>query len=115
MAGHRPWPVSRLAQSTDRALAPRPHGSLLWERQGFLIFLMRGERQKRKMESLRRVRLFVTLWTVARQAPLSMRFSKQGCWSGVPFPSPGDLPNPGIEPRPPTLQADALPSAPPGK
>ena len=44
-----------------------------------------------------------------------MGFSRQGYWSGLPFPSPGDLPNPGIEPRSPTLQADALPSEPPGK
>ena len=51
-------------------------------------------------------------WTVAYQAPPSMGFSKQEYWSGLPFPSPGDLPNPGIEPRPSTLQADSLPSEP---
>ena len=45
----------------------------------------------------------------------SMEFSRQEYWSGLPFPSPGDLPNPGIEPRSPALQADALPSEPPGK
>ena len=49
-----------------------------------------------------------TPWTVARQAPLSMGFSRQEYWSGLPFPSPGDLPNPGIEPGSPALQADAL-------
>ena len=54
-------------------------------------------------------------WTVAHQVPPSMGFSRQEYWSGLPFPSPGDLPNPGIEPRSPTLQADALTSAPPGK
>ena len=54
--------------------------------------------------------LFVTPWTVAHQAPLSMRFSRQGYWSGVPFPSPGDLSNPGIEPGSPALQADSLPT-----
>ena len=54
-------------------------------------------------------------WTVAQQAPLSMRFSRQEYWSGLPFPSPGNLPNPGIEPRSPTLQADTLTSEPPGK
>ena len=54
-------------------------------------------------------------WTVAHQAPPSMGFSRQEYWSGLPFPSPEDLPNPGIEPRSPTLQADALTSAPPGK
>ena len=54
-------------------------------------------------------------WTVAYQAPPSMGFSRQECWSGLPFPSPGDLPDPGIEPRSPTLQADALLSEPRGK
>ena len=54
-------------------------------------------------------------WTVAHQAPPSMGFSRQEHLSGLPFPSPGDLPDPGIEPRSPTLQADALTSAPPGK
>ena len=54
------------------------------------------------------VKTIVTPWTVAHQAPLSMRFSRQGYWSGLPFPSPGDLPNPGIEPRSPALQADSL-------
>ena len=66
-------------------------------------------------ESLSRVRLFAAPWTVAYQAPPSMEFSGQECWSGLPFPSPGDLPDPGIEPRSPTLQADTLPSEPPGK
>ena len=48
-------------------------------------------------------------WTVAHQAPLSMEFPKQEYWSGLPFPSPGNLPNPGIEPESPTWQADSLP------
>ena len=56
-----------------------------------------------------------TPWTVARQSPLSMGFSRQEYWSGLPFPSPGDLPNPGIEPQSPALQADSLPSEPPEK
>ena len=67
------------------------------------------------MKSLSHVRLFATPWTVAYQAPPSMGFSRQEYWSGLPFPPPGDLPNPGIEPGSPTLQADALPSEPPGK
>ena len=54
-------------------------------------------------------------WTVARQAPLSTEFSRQEYWSGLPFPSPGDLPNPGIKPGFPTLQADSLLSEPPVK
>ena len=59
--------------------------------------------------------LFVTPWTVARQAPLSMEFSRQEYWSGLPCPSPGDLPNPGIKSGSPALQVDSLPSEPPGK
>ena len=51
------------------------------------------------MKSVSRVRLFATPWTVAHQAPPSIGFSRQEYWSGLPFPSPGDLPNPGIEPR----------------
>ena len=62
-----------------------------------------------------RVQLFATLWTVAYQAPQSMEFFRQEYWSELPFPSPGDLLDPGIEPRSPALQADALPSEPPGK
>ena len=53
--------------------------------------------------------------TVARQAPLSMEFSRQEYWSGLPCPPPGDLPNPGIKPMSPALQVDSLPSKPPGK
>ena len=68
-----------------------------------------------KVKSLSRVRLFVTPWTVAYQEPQSTEFSRQEYWSGLLFPSPRDLPNPGIEPRFPVLQADALPSEPPGK
>ena len=67
-----------------------------------------------KVKSLSHVPLFVTPWTVARQAPPSMEFSRQGYWSGLPFPSPGDLPDPGIEPWSPALQVDTLPSEPPG-
>ena len=61
------------------------------------------------------VQLFVTPWTVARQAPLSMGFSRPEYWSGLPFPPPRDLPDPGIKPRSPTLQADSLPAKPQGK
>ena len=73
------------------------------------------ETVKVKVKSLSHVRLFATLWTVARQAPPSMGFSTQEYWSGLPFPSPGDLPDSGIEPTSPALQADALTSEPPGK
>ena len=57
----------------------------------------------------------MTPWTVAHQAPLSMEFFRQEYWGGLRFPSPGDLPDPGIEPRSPALQADSLPSELPGK
>ena len=66
------------------------------------------------MELLSRVQL-CDPWTVANQAPLSMGFSRQKYWSGLPFPSPGELPNPGIEPGSPVLQANFLPSEPLGK
>ena len=66
-----------------------------------------------KVKSLSRVRLFVTPWIVAYQAPPAVGFSRQEYWSGWPFPSPGDLPYPGIEPGSPVLQVDALPSEPP--
>ena len=58
---------------------------------------------------------FATPWTLAYQASLSMGFSRQDYWSGLPFPSPGDLPDPWIEPGSPALQMDALLSEPPGK
>ena len=58
------------------------------------------------------VTLCATPWTVARQAPLSVEFSRQEYWSGLPFPSPGDLPNPGIKPKSPALHADSLPEPP---
>ena len=63
-----------------------------------------------EVKSLSHVRLFATPWT----SP-SMEFSRQEYWSGLPFPSPGDLPDPGIEPRSPALEADTLTSEPPGK
>ena len=67
---------------------------------------------KGKLLSL--VQLFATPWTVAYQASPSMGFSRQEYWSAVPLPSPGDLPNPGIKPGSPALEADALTSEPPG-
>ena len=78
-----------------------------WKAQGTDIFQL--------VKSLSRVQLLATQWTVAHQVPPSMGFSRQEYWSGLPFPSPGDLPDPGIKPRSPSLQADALTSEPPGK
>ena len=69
---------------------------------------------KVKVKSFSHVQLFATPWTVAFQAPLSMEFSRQDYWSGLPFPSPGNLPNRGIKLRSPALQADSLPSEPLG-
>ena len=69
---------------------------------------------KVKVKLLRCVQLFATPWTIAYQVPPSMGFSRQEYLSGLPFPSSGDLPSPGIEPGSPTLQADSLPSEPPG-
>ena len=79
----------------------------------FSLKRRRGSLDKKvKVKSLSCVQLFAIPWTVVYQASLSMGFSRQEYWSGLPFPSPGDLPNPGIEPRYPALQADALPSEP---
>ena len=64
------------------------------------------------VQPLSSVQLFVTTWTVAHQAPVSMGFPRQEYWSGVPFPSPGRLPDPGIKTRSPALQADSFPSEP---
>ena len=77
-----------------------------------------GELQERvemcSAELLSRVRLFAIPWTVARQAPLSMEFSRQEYWSMLPFPSPGALPHPGIKSGSPVLQVDSLPAELPG-
>ena len=99
---------------TVACLAPL---SMEFSRQEYwseFLFLT-AEQVSEQVKSLSRVRLFATLWTVAHQAPLSMGFSRQEYWSALPFPSPGVLPNPGIKPRSPALQADALTSEPPGK
>ena len=78
-----------------------------------------GEREEKvKVKSLSRVRFFVTPWTVAHQAPPSMGFSRQEYWSGLPFPSPGDLPDPGIKPTSPVspaLAGEFLATVAPGK
>ena len=78
-----------------------------------LLSVKRDFKEVSEVKSLSRVRLFVTPWTVDHQAPPSMGFSRQEYWTELPFPSPGDLPDPGIEPRSPALQADALTSEPP--
>ena len=76
---------------------------------------MKSLRQERACQVTCRVQLFMTPRTVARQAALSMGVSRQEYWSGLPFPSPGHRPNPGIEHKSLALQVDSLPSEPPGK
>ena len=80
-----------------------------------MVYQFTNTLMKVKVKSISRVRHFATPWTVAYQASPSMEFSRQEYWSGLPFPSPGDFPNPGNEPGSPALQADTLPSEPPGK
>ena len=72
-------------------------------------------KKKKERKWLSHVQLFATPWTVAYQASLFMGFSRQEYWSGLPFTSPGDLPDPVIEPQSPALEADALTSEPPAK
>ena len=81
----------------------------------YFITLKKWDDPERERESLHRVWLFATPWTVAYQAPPSMGSFRQEYWSGLPFPFPGDLSDPGIKPRSPSLQADTLLSEPPGK
>ena len=103
---------SLLLNSNEKIYSSFPHNR---QKSGIAQRLITSTMEKVKVKSLSRFWLFVTPWTVAHQAPLSMGFSRQEFWSGLPFPSPGDLPDPGIEPRSPALQADALTSEPPGK
>ena len=103
-----------------------PHLVLTWSRlpqqvsvrpgiPGLDKYSLKEEKVRRQCYSLSRVWLFVILWTIARQASLSLGFPRQEYWSGLPFPSPGDLPDQGIEPGSLALQADSVLSEPPGK
>ena len=85
---------------------------LIYALNGYPNFFPLTRKVKVKMKSLSHVRLFTTQWIIAYQAPQSMGFSRQEYWSGLPFPSPGDSPDPGIEPESLALQADTLPSEP---
>ena len=100
----RPWVLA----SASGSLQAPPHGCPFPSPEppslGIVDVL---DSMKVKVKSLSRVRLFVTPWTVAYQASPSMGFSRQEYWGGLPFPSPGDLPNPGIEPGSPALRADS--------
>ena len=95
-----------LATVNSAAMSPEVHVS-----PSILVSLVEV---KWSEKSLSRLQLFATPWTVAHQAPPSMEFSRQEYWSGLPFPSPGDLPDAGIKPQSPALWADALPSEPQG-
>ena len=88
----------------QRQLVPSPDSGLRIQRGSDRWVLL--------PKSLSRLLLFVTPWAVAHQTPLSVEFSSQEYWIVLPFPSPGNLPDPRIEPRSPALQADSLPSEP---
>ena len=75
--------------------------------------LVTGHPRECMLSCFHHVQLFATPWSIARQAPLSMGFSRQEYWSLLPFPAPGDLPDPGVEPGAPALQADPLLPEPP--
>ena len=86
--------------------------SVAWQADSLPLSHQYIYKVKVKVKSLSRVQLFGTPWALAHQAPPSMGFSRQVYWSGLPFPSPGDLPDPGIEPGSPAFQEDALTSEP---
>ena len=100
---HRPW-----CRSHGRGLISKPITLHTLNAHSFLHVTHTS--MKLKVKLLSHVQLFVTLWTIAHQTPPFMGFSRQEHWSGLPFPSPGNLPDPGIELRSPALQADFLPS-----
>ena len=118
-ASLRVWFIHRGGVREFRRVLYSPFNAQVWDWHPLLLLkihdLTHYQVSWKKVKSLSRVQLFVTLWTVAYQALLSMGFSRQEYWSGLLFPSPGDLSNPGIEPRSPALQADTLPPEPPGK
>ena len=109
-----PWTPDAQSQTPEKAQIEFPghlqDSAHSWQSPG-----SRSHDSNLKLVSVSRVRLFVTPWTVAHQAPLSMGLSRQEYRSGQPFPSPGDIPDPWVEPESPILQADSLSSEPPGK
>ena len=100
----------KLKSQKTKIIASGPITS--WQINGKTV---KKKKKKVKVKSLSSVRLFAAPWTIAYQAPPSMGFSRQEYWSGLPFPSPGDLPDPGIELGSLAFQADALSAEPPGK
>ena len=117
--GSVPFPFANSYAPQTIVMMPRassPRGVSASGSSDVSILQMRKLRHKEvKVKSLSCVRLFATPWMATYQAPRSMGFSRQEYWSGLPFASPGDFPNPGIEPRSLALQTDALPSEPLGK
>ena len=123
-----PWWCAREGNEKDMlGLGEAKQGSENWGRSVGAIINLRAslvvqmvknlpamQEWKWKCWSLSRVWLFAPPWTVAHQAPLSMKYSTQDYWSELPFPSSGDLPNPGIDPESPALKDDSFPSEPPG-
>ena len=113
---HFSQPVNPLFFSLPKECKPDHHLiQHILSRPGIFLPTPCFIKEKEREKSLSHVRLFATPWTIAYHAPLSMGFSKQEYWSGLPIPSPKDLLDPGIKPRSPALQADALSSEPPGK
>ena len=100
VSGYRDLPSTPCPQTCIVTLAANiPHQSGTFITFWWVVYV----------QSLSHAQLFAVPWTVAHQVPLSLEFSHQEYWSGLPFPSPGDLPNPGIEPASPAWQADYLP------
>ena len=99
------WAVSKYCKRQENSPLKPP-------KRSETCFRLLNHSKVSEVKSLSRIQLFAAPWTVDYSpiAPPSMRFSRQGYWSGLTFPTPGDLPNPGIEPRSPALQTDALPS-----
>ena len=123
--GRGVWNAISQASDSEESMSEKSDINFVWICTGILLHhfysglqthhrimsspkMIPGKKEKWKWKSFSRVQLFVTPWTVAHQAPLSMEFSRQECWSELPFPSPGDLPEPGIKSRSPALQVDSL-------
>ena len=100
-------PRDRTCDSCISCISGRLYHWAIWEAPWGLVsaykMLAENEKKVKEVKPFSRVQLFATPWTVAYQVPPSMGFSRQEYWSGLPFPSPGDLPDPGIKPWSPTL------------
>ena len=109
------WTTFRIRQFITYTESNQKSKPKVFVRVSYSGLCPHSQKKKVKCYSLSPVWLFLTQWTTACQAPLSMGFSRQEYWSGLPFPSPGDLPDPEIEFKSPVLQADSSPSETPGK